>query len=432
MADILPKGGPRAAERGESKATPSAVSADRLITFYVVIVALALEQTAEQLFPGVKQEGSFVDALVAGPGPFLSLATILTLVPFAHGALRHLDLRYIHVDHAHDAPRLRRWALLADFFALLAQGMLFLAMARYIARPLWFLGVYMSLLAIDVVWAVGSKTVLECPGIGVRGVLAEAKGYLRRLSGQESGLWPQMSWAYNNILFLSASVVLMGVASMGPFIGQTGTNGRGLAVVVLVLALLRTTADYWVSWTFYFPDSQPGRAKHSGVATMVGEKTGARSVDDRVADLHPDIKGDQGHSLPGRLRAAYAATTFCADTPDGVLRLRVGDTSAALDELLEARGLTTWAFVTAHNPASVQQAKSANDTAQARLLEDLLSSGLVCFEGDGVPDDPTWPPERSVLILGISLSSALALGRRHGQLAIIAGRRGEPVELAEC
>ena len=52
--------------------------------------------------------------------------------------------------------------------------------------------------------------------------------------------------------------------------------------------------------------------------------------------------------------------------------------------------------------------------------------GLTVFEGESVLDPAAWPPEPSLLILGMSPDEARSLGRQFGQLAIVVGRRGEP------
>ena len=52
--------------------------------------------------------------------------------------------------------------------------------------------------------------------------------------------------------------------------------------------------------------------------------------------------------------------------------------------------------------------------------------------GEGVGEDPKWQPEESALILGISRGEAVKLGRRFGQLAIVAGRCGRSARLIPC
>ena len=53
------------------------------------------------------------------------------------------------------------------------------------------------------------------------------------------------------------------------------------------------------------------------------------------------------------LDTAYRKTSYFADTPAGRLCIRIGEAHPVLDTLLTARGLRSWAYVTAHNPGSV-------------------------------------------------------------------------------
>ena len=66
---------------------------------------------------------------------------------------------------------------------------------------------------------------------------------------------------------------------------------------------------------------------------------------------------------------AYLRTTFSADTPHGVIEIRPGASSPALDALLTERRVADWAYVTAYNPGhdfsprrrtSVRMESSAN------------------------------------------------------------------------
>ena len=49
--------------------------------------------------------------------------------------------------------------------------------------------------------------------------------------------------------------------------------------------------------------------------------------------------------------------------------------------------------------------------------------------GEGVGEDPAWPPEASLLILGMRPGQAVKVGRQFGQLAVLVGRTGGPAHL---
>ena len=54
------------------------------------------------------------------------------------------------------------------------------------------------------------------------------------------------------------------------------------------------------------------------------------------------------------------------------------------------------------------------------------------FPGEGIGDDGTWPPERSLLVLGIDHAGAVQLGHRFGQRAIVWGELGGLAALVLC
>jgi hypothetical protein len=57
--------------------------------------------------------------------------------------------------------------------------------------------------------------------------------------------------------------------------------------------------------------------------------------------------------LNDELMRAYQQTSFFADTPQGYLRLRIGERNPELDAVLAAESTQSWAYVTAYNPGSV-------------------------------------------------------------------------------
>jgi hypothetical protein len=127
------------------------------------------------------------------------------------------------------------------------------------------------------------------------------------------------------------------------------------------------------------------------------------------------------------LDAAYRATTYTAETPEGPLALRVGERNATLDRLLAARGVASWAYVTAHNPGSQPAPASENEARMGDLRAEVAQKGYGFHEGTGVGE--AWSPEPSLLILGMTEAEAAALGRRFGQLAVVVGDRGGPARL---
>jgi hypothetical protein len=127
------------------------------------------------------------------------------------------------------------------------------------------------------------------------------------------------------------------------------------------------------------------------------------------------------------LDAAYRATAYTAETPAGLLIIRIGESNTALARLLVAHHVTSWAYLTAHNPGSAQLSAAENDLRQSELRSVVRQSGYVFFEGAGIGDG--WPPEASLLVFGMSAKEAAALGSRFGQLAVVIGELGAPARL---
>jgi len=133
--------------------------------------------------------------------------------------------------------------------------------------------------------------------------------------------------------------------------------------------------------------------------------------------------------LRERLRTAYEATDYVVDDgPRGRFLIRCGSRSADVDALLDAAGADAWAYVTACNPGSVPLSATENAARMASLAAVVRDRGLVHVAGAGTGGD--WPPEPSLLVLGLTEADAVALGRAFGQLAVVVGRRGEPARLA--
>jgi hypothetical protein len=136
--------------------------------------------------------------------------------------------------------------------------------------------------------------------------------------------------------------------------------------------------------------------------------------------------------MDAALLEAYRRTAFIAETPAGRLSLRIGARSAELDALLAVHGVGTWAYVTAFNPGSVSLTAVENSARQRQLEHTVMDMGLVSYPGQGVGDDRRWPPEPSLLVLGIAREAASHLGRQYGQLAIVYGEAHRPAELLVC
>lgn len=123
--------------------------------------------------------------------------------------------------------------------------------------------------------------------------------------------------------------------------------------------------------------------------------------------------------LPCELQAAYLATDYVAELPGKTLALRVGDRSAGLSDLYASESNCTASFVTAWNPLGEALTSDANAARHQALLADVADLKLRYFDGEGRGADGNWPPEKSVLMLGLTFEQAIHLGRHHQQNAIV-------------
>lgn len=111
------------------------------------------------------------------------------------------------------------------------------------------------------------------------------------------------------------------------------------------------------------------------------------------------------------------------------LVLRIGRHSPDLDELLEAEGAATAAYITAANPRGEASTAWQNEIANAALVELHTKAGHPCYEGEGRDPEKRWAAERSVLVIGISRADAEAVGRAFEQNAIVFVEKGRAPEL---
>ncbi len=127
--------------------------------------------------------------------------------------------------------------------------------------------------------------------------------------------------------------------------------------------------------------------------------------------------------LTPELIGAYENALYALDAG---LVLRIGEHSAALERLLESRGVQSAAFVTAANPHGVPRSRAVNEAAMAALTAALEWPHV---PGEGRDPQGRWSAEPSALVLGISRSEAEALGRRLEQNAIVFVEKGAAPEL---
>ena len=216
----------------KSGSVASSTSRERIVgslqELYTVVVGLALVTGLTSLIDTESDVPIHFGGL-----PFF-VAFLFTLVPFYHGALRHLDDRYI----SDPSPAPAR-ALMADWALLFIEGCVLLALAVLVNKPVAFTLTFMVLLALDAIW----------------GILAH---YAFPMNRPSTGA--ELNWAILNLIAAGLLLIVL----VGTWLPTDAIRPVGVWVWLPVCAIgvLRTIVDYKISWTFYYPpeDFAPGEA----------------------------------------------------------------------------------------------------------------------------------------------------------------------------
>ncbi|MDO8437471.1 MAG: DUF3293 domain-containing protein [Nitrosomonadaceae bacterium] len=123
--------------------------------------------------------------------------------------------------------------------------------------------------------------------------------------------------------------------------------------------------------------------------------------------------------IPADLIARYRAADYRAGSDSAAIMLRIDQYSESLSQLFAASGQQCAVFITACNPGSQPCSLEMNRAAHTRLRDELSRHASQVIEGTGSDPSGAWPPEQSLLALGVDLATAQALGRQFGQNAIV-------------
>jgi hypothetical protein len=125
------------------------------------------------------------------------------------------------------------------------------------------------------------------------------------------------------------------------------------------------------------------------------------------------------------LLAAYKNTRYHVFNTG--ITICIDENNVLLNELLRKQDAKSWAYLTAYNPFSQTFTAEANDSRHRLLLQSVAA--FSSFEGEGKGADESWPPEKSLLILGITKVQAIAIGNEYEQNAIVYGEVGKAAQL---
>jgi hypothetical protein len=191
-----------------------------LSNIYTVVIGVAVSIAVA----GVIDKDRGLSSVTWSSG-FLFIAFVVTLLPFCHGALLHLDRTYFDASKEAEPG-----ALIIDFVLLFFHALAFVVLAVLLKNPPDFAWVLVVVLLIDVVWGIfahfsrSEKNAMSAPG----------------------------RWALINFVFVGLGVLLLYTQDIG--LGQQ--SSPKIAFVVLIGCAMRTLVDYAWCKSFYFPTKE--------------------------------------------------------------------------------------------------------------------------------------------------------------------------------
>ena len=121
--------------------------------------------------------------------------------------------------------------------------------------------------------------------------------------------------------------------------------------------------------------------------------------------------------LPEPLLQAYRATEYRVHGQPWFLQL--GQPQVALEAMYRRHAVQCAAYLTACNPLGELLPDHLNTRRMEQLRQALQRAGWAWLEGQGIQPDSDWPGEDSVLVWGMTESTARAWGMQWSQNAIV-------------
>jgi len=195
-------------------------SVDSIQTIYAVVMALAISQAIQSLL----REPSFGAVLNLGrvsPAVPAFVAFLVTLVPFWHGMNRHLDRCYLE-----KGGTVVQGALLLDFVVFFLESSFLFAAGWSLRSGIESFQYLGWLLCVDMLWGFISHQI--------------------HFRGEKSHV---VKWSKINLVALFLAILVVAY----PF--------QAKQTVLMVVAFVRSVADYWFCWDFYFPRKEVEKDK---------------------------------------------------------------------------------------------------------------------------------------------------------------------------
>jgi len=190
-----------------------------LVNLYTVVIGVALSRAVVGV---VDAEGGLQSVTL--PATLLFLAFVATLVPFVHGAIRHLYDAYLESDPSH----IKDGALVFDFVLLFIHALAFVVLSNLLKKPGHFAWVLTILLSIDVIWGV----------------------FVIYGASSKSEYGAEKKWTLINFVFVGTGITSL---VLNNIYLTDAENPLKLAVPIAFACILRSAIDYMWCRTFYFP-----------------------------------------------------------------------------------------------------------------------------------------------------------------------------------
>jgi len=194
-------------------------SVRNLIGLYTVVIGVALSLSIVSLIDPSKGLES-----LASFSALLFVALIATILPFYHGALRHLDDAYVENENQH----IKTGALIIDFGLLFFHGVAFVVLSSLLSKPGHFIWTLNCVLVIDIAWGI----------------------FVHYCSSSQGPHGAEGRWAFVNFLFVAVSSAYLVLSDIYL---QDVQNPVKLSLIIVIACVARTVVDYVWCRSFYFP-----------------------------------------------------------------------------------------------------------------------------------------------------------------------------------
>ena len=188
-------------------------SVDSLQKTYAVIIALAISEVIKSVLSPLDNLSTGISS-ITGQSIMLVISFFFLVVPFYHGMNRHLDICYIERPQNPN-----RGALLLDFIVFCLESSLLFLFVKFMHRDLYGYFVLGLILFVDLLWGIVSHFI-----------------HYKKMDNSV------IRWTIINIITIILGIII--------FSSNCLDNKNAL---LMTLSIVRTIADYFLCWNFYFP-----------------------------------------------------------------------------------------------------------------------------------------------------------------------------------